>query len=228
MKKAIILLSGGLDSATTLYVALDRGHKCHCLIFDYNQRHRKEIMQAKKIARRTGCDYKVIKISFPWRGSSLLDRRMQIPTDRDIEKMPQQIPSTYVPFRNTIFISIAVGWAEVVGAETIFIGANSVDYSGYPDCRPEYFELYNTLLKQGTKSNIEGKPIKIETPFITKKKSEIIKIGTRLMAPYELTWSCYNGGKKPCLRCDSCLLRKQGFEEAGLQDPYMEVYYART
>ena len=227
MKKAIVLLSGGLDSVTTLYVALDRGYKCHCLIFDYNQRHKKEIMQAKKIAKKAHCDYQIIKISFPWGGSSLLDKEAEIPTDRNVEEETKQIPSTYVPSRNTIFISIAAGWAETIGADTIFLGANSVDYSGYPDCRPLYFDSYNTLLKEGTKSGVEGRPIKVDAPLIDKKKSEIIKIGTRLMAPYELTWSCYKGEKKPCLKCDSCLLRKKGFEEAGLQDPLMEVCYGR-
>lgn len=228
MKDAIVLLSGGLDSTTTLYTALDRGYKCHCLIFDYNQRHRKEILRAKKIAKRAGCDYKVIKLSFPWQGSSLLDKNAKLPSARSIDDMPKEIPSTYVPLRNTIFISIASGWAEAIGADSIFIGANAIDFSGYPDCRPAYFELFNKLLKQGTKSGIEGAPIKIEAPLIDKRKSEIIKIGANLKVPYKLTWSCYEGGEKPCLKCDSCLLRKKGFDEAGLKDPLVEMQYAKT
>ena len=223
MKEAIVLLSGGIDSTTTLYIALDRGYRCHCLIFDYNQRHRKEILQAKKIAKKARCDYKVIKLSLPWQGSSLLDKDAKLPSGRSTEEMAKDIPSTYVPSRNTIFLSIASGWAEAIVADTVFIGANAVDFSGYPDCRPAYFKPFNELLKEGTRIGVEGKPIRIETPLIDKKKGEVIKIGTKLMAPYELTWSCYEGKKKPCLKCDSCLLRKKGFEDAGLKDPLTEI-----
>lgn len=228
MKKAVVLLSGGLDSTTTLYLAIDMGYKCRCIIFDYNQRHKKEILQAQKIAKKAGCDYEIVKLSFPWRGSSLLDNGIQMPLDRDINDMTKGIPSTYVPLRNTIFISITAGWAEAIGADSIFIGANAIDFSGYPDCRAEYFELFNKLLEGGTKSGVEGKPIKIEAPLIDKSKGEIIKIGARLMAPLDLTWSCYAGGKRPCMRCDSCLLRKKGFDEADLKDPLLETLYART
>ena len=225
MKEAIVLLSGGLDSTTTLYMALDQGYKCNCLIFDYNQRHKKEILQAKKIARKSRSPYKIIKISFPWKGSSLLDKDMRLPSGGNVSEKANDIPSTYVPSRNTIFLSIAASWAEAIGVDIIFIGANAVDFSGYPDCRREYFELFNKILKEGTKAGVGGKPIRIETPLIDKKKSEIIRIGTRLMAPYELTWSCYEGGGKPCLKCDSCLLRKKGFREAKLEDPLTEVYH---
>ena len=228
MKQAIVLLSGGVDSTTSLYIALDRGYRCYCLVFDYDQRHRKEIFQAEKIAKKTGCDYKIIKLSLPPQGSSLLDKRTKIPTARNVDDMSKDIPSTYVPARNTIFISVAAGWAEAIGAEVIFIGANAIDYSGYPDCRPEYFEQFNRILQHGTKSGAEGRSIKVEAPLIDKKKSEIIKIGMHLMVPYELTWSCYEGGKKPCLKCDSCILRKKGFDEAGLKDPLVEVDYARA
>ncbi|MBL7072054.1 MAG: 7-cyano-7-deazaguanine synthase QueC [Candidatus Omnitrophica bacterium] len=219
MKKAIVLLSGGLDSATTLYVALDRGYKCYCLIFDYGQRHKKEVLKAEEIARLADCDYETIKLSLPWRGSSLLDENMEIPSERDASEMAKGIPSTYVPARNTIFISLAAGWSEAIGADSIFIGANAVDYSGYPDCRGEYFEEFNRLLKTGTRSGSQGKAIKIEAPLIDKEKSEIIRMGNKLAVPYELTWSCYEGGEKPCARCDSCVLRKKGFDEAGLEDP---------
>ncbi len=225
MKIAIVLLSGGLDSTTTLHIALDKGYDCRCLIFDYNQRHRKEILQAKKIAKKAHCDYKVIKLSLPWQGSALLDKNTKLPSDRDVDEMAKKIPSTYVPARNTIFLGIAAGWAEVLVADAVFIGATAVDFSGYPDCRPEYFEMFNKLLEKGTRIGTEGKPIRIEAPLVDKKKSEIIKIGTGLMAPYDLTWSCYTGGKEPCRRCDSCILRKKGFDEAGLKDPLMEICY---
>ena len=155
---------------------------------------------------------------FPRYGSSLLDKS-KLPMGRNIEDMPKDIPSTYVPARNIIFLSIASGWAEASGVESIFIGANALDFSGYPDCRPKFFELFNKLLQEGTKRGTEGRPVKIKTPLIDKKKSEIIKIGIGLKVPYGLTWSCYNGGKKPCLKCDACLLRKKGFEEAGAIDP---------
>jgi 7-cyano-7-deazaguanine synthase len=228
MKKTIVLLSGGLDSAVTLYIARDRGYECNCLIFDYNQRHCKEVLQAEKIAKKAGCGYKVIKLDFPWQGSSLLNKSEILPVDRNIEEMAKEIPSTYVPSRNTIFISIAAGWAEAIGADAIFIGANAADFSGYPDCRGKYFGLFNELLQKGTKSGAEGAPIKIETPLIDKRKSEIVKIGAGLMVPFELTWSCYEGGEKPCLRCDSCRLRNKGFDEAGLRDPLVEGQYAGT
>ena len=228
MKKAVVLLSGGLDSATTLFIAREEGYECHCLVFDYNQRHRKEILEAQKIAKKTRCDYKIVKLSFPWRGSALLDKNADLPLVRNAGDMAGDIPSTYVPSRNTIFLSIAAGWAETLRADSIFIGANAVDFSGYPDCKPDYFELFNKLLLTGTKAGAENRPIQIKTPLIDKKKSEIIKIGTKLMVPYECTWSCYKGESLPCLKCDSCILRKKGFDEAGLKDPLMEIYYGRT
>ena len=154
MKKAVVLLSGGLDSATTLYIALDRGCECHCLTFDYGQRHGKEILQAGEIAGKARCDHKIIKIAFPWRGSALLDKNAELPSGRPVGEMAKAIPATYVPARNTIFVSIAAAWAEILGAGAIFIGANAVDFSGYPDCRPEYFKLFERLLEKGTKSGI--------------------------------------------------------------------------
>ncbi|MDD5680464.1 MAG: 7-cyano-7-deazaguanine synthase QueC [Candidatus Omnitrophica bacterium] len=218
MKKAIVLLSGGLDSATTLYAALDMGYNCRCLIFDYGQRHKKEIKHAAKIAKSAGCDYKIIKLPFSWHGSRLLDKKGRLPK-RSIENIGKGIPPTYVPSRNTVFLSVAASMAEATGADAIFIGANAVDYSGYPDCRPEYFKIFETLLKKGTKRGVDGRYIKIMTPLISKTKAEIIKIGNRLKVPYHLTWSCYAGGKIACMECDSCLLRKKGFDEAGIKDP---------
>lgn len=211
MKKAVILLSGGLDSATTLYFAKAKGFKTYALIFDYGQRHRKEIIHAQKIAGMSGSDYQVVKISLPWQGSALLDKKIRLPQHRTM--ISQEIPSTYVPARNIIFLSFAASYAEVMGAQAIFIGANAIDYSGYPDCRPEFFQAYQKVMQRGMKAGVEGKTIKILTPLLYKTKAEIIQLGLKLKVPYHLTWSCYQGGKKPCGKCDSCLLREKGFEE---------------
>ena len=217
MKRAVVLLSGGLDSATTLYYAKRKGFKVYGLIFDYGQRHRKEIHQAKKIAGAAGCEYRLVKITFPWRGSSLLDKSMDLPRNRDLNR--EEIPSTYVPARNIIFLSYAASFAEAIGAQVIFIGANSVDYSGYPDCRPEFYSAFRKALAVGQKSGVEGKVIKIETPLVKKTKAEIIKLGLTLRVPFHLTWSCYAGGPRPCGVCDSCRLRRRGFEAVGAIDP---------
>lgn len=218
MKKAIVLLSGGLDSATALYWAIDKGYKADCLIFDYGQRHKKEIAQAVKIAKSAGCNYEIIKLPFSWGGSRLLGKKARL-LKRGIKNIGKGIPPTYVPARNTVFLSVAASMAEATGADAIFIGANAVDYSGYPDCRPGYFKAFKALLKEGTKRGVCGKRIKIITPLIGKTKAGIIKIGSRLEVPYHLTWSCYAGGKAACMECDSCRLRKKGFDEAGIKDP---------
>ncbi len=218
-KRAVVLLSGGLDSTTTLFYAKRKGFKAYCLIFDYGQRHRKEIYHAIKIARFSRSEFKVVKISLPWRGSALLDKKIPLPKNRKI--IPQEIPVTYVPARNIIFLSHAASYAEVVGAKVIFIGANAIDYSGYPDCRPEFYEAFCRALAKGLKTGVDGKAIKIYTPLIRKTKAQIIKLGLKLKAPYSLTWSCYQGGPKPCGQCDSCLLRQKGFAEAKAQDPLL-------
>lgn len=210
MERAVVLLSGGLDSATTLYLAKKRGFHCSCLSFDYGQRHKRELDSAKKIAKAAGCTYQMLKIKLPWGGSSLLDSKTDIPT------RGRGIPNTYVPARNIIFLSFALSFAEAIGARAIFIGANALDFSGYPDCRPEFYRAFNKVIVTGTK---KGKAIKIETPLINKSKAEIIKLASCLGVPYELTWSCYRGGKSPCGRCDSCYFRAKGFQEAGLADP---------
>lgn len=211
-KKAVVLLSGGLDSTTTLYIARRQGYNITCLIFDYGQRHEREIEAAKRIA---GGPYKIIRFKLPWGGSSLLDRKMKIPRGRSLRDIQSGIPSTYVPARNTLFLAFAISCAEAIGAEKIFIGANCLDFSGYPDCRPDYFKAYEKLISQGTKVG----RIKIEAPLLKKTKAEIIRIGTSIGVPYNLTWSCYMGGKRPCGECDSCVLRAKGFGEAGIPDP---------
>ena len=236
-KRAVVLLSGGLDSATTLYFAKAKGFQCHCLIFDYHQRHKKELESAKRIAKAAGCGQRIIKISLPWKGSSLLDKKLKIP---EFSKPVRQwfgsqysqshnstnsitssnsIPSTYVPGRNIIFLSFALSCAEAIGAGNIFIGANAIDYSGYPDCRPEFYRAFIRAVNLGTKAGVEGQGFNILTPLIKMTKAGIIKLGMRLKVPYDLTWSCYQGGKRPCGRCDSCLFRAKGFQEAGVKDP---------
>ncbi len=217
-RKAVVLLSGGLDSTTVLYYAKTKGYDCRCLIFDYGQRHRREIESAKKAAKACGVVYEIIKINLPWKGSALLDANIPLPKCR--RRTEKGIPTTYVPARNTIFLSFAVSYAEAIGARAVFIGANSIDFSGYPDCRPEYYRVFNELIARGTKA---GADIKIFTPFIKKTKAQIIKMGAKLKVPYEYTWSCYSGGRRPCLECDSCILRAKGFREAGSNDPLLKI-----
>lgn len=222
-KKAIVLLSGGLDSATTLYIAKRQGYKVTCLIFDYGQRHRKELKSAKAIAKKAGAGYQLIKLSLPLRGSSLLDRKIALPKVSPILsqglKKRKNIPSTYVPSRNLIFLSVACAFAETIGAQAIFIGANAIDYSGYPDCRPEFYRSFRKVIACGTKLGVQGRAIKILTPLIAKSKKEIIRLGMKLGVPYQLTWSCYRGTNIPCGVCESCFLRTKGFKAAGLRDP---------
>lgn len=213
MNKAVVLLSGGLDSATTLYLARKHGYKCSCLIFDYGQRHRREIDAAKKIAQVANCKWQVIKIALPWKGSSLLDTKIKI------ARSARAIPDTYVPGRNIIFLSFALSYAEAIKAKAIFIGANAVDFSGYPDCRPEFYRVFNRVIATGTKAGIQKKGIKVKTPLIRKTKAEIIRLGNRLGIPFEFTWSCYKGERRPCGICDSCYFRAKGFKEAGIKDP---------
>jgi 7-cyano-7-deazaguanine synthase len=221
---AVVLLSGGLDSATALFVARCRGFKTACLIFDYGQRHRREIGAAKALARCAKSPFFVVKIKLPWKGSALLDRSKHIPTAKSqAPRADNLIPSTYVPGRNTIFLSYALSYAEASGAAAIFIGANAVDYSGYPDCRPQYLKAFAEVSRQGTRRGIQGRPVRIEAPLIRLSKGAIIRLGMKLGVPYALSWSCYKGGEKPCGVCDSCRWRAKGFKEAGLKDPALKI-----
>jgi 7-cyano-7-deazaguanine synthase len=217
-RRAICLLSGGLDSATTLYLAKKQGFKARGLIFDYGQRHKKEILSARRICRAAKIPYEILKIRLPWKGSSLLDFGLALPREK---KSCRGIPSTYVPARNTIFLSFALSYAEAIGAADIFIGANALDYSGYPDCRPAYFRAFHALAQLATRRGIEHQKIRIRTPLVHLKKSEIIRLGMKLRVPYQMTWSCYEGKKIACGACDSCVLRAKGFKEAGVRDPLL-------
>lgn len=211
LKQAVALLSGGLDSATVLYLAKAEGYLCRCLIFDYGQLHRKEINCAVNIAKASGSSYRILKIDFPWKGSALLDKRIKVP-----KKITQAVPATYVPARNIIFLSYALSFAETIKARAIFIGAHAQDYSGYPDCRPEFFKAFAKAAKAGT---LGGSMIKISAPLLKMDKSRIISLGQKLGVPFNLTWSCYRGAKLPCGECDSCHYRAKGFKEADLVDP---------
>ena len=219
---AVCLLSGGLDSTTALYAAIHEGYHPLALTIDYGQLHKREIDSARKIAKRLNLEHEIISIHLPWGGSSLIDSKISIPENRNVTDASKEIPNTYVPARNTIFLSLAASMAEANQASAIFIGANALDYSGYPDCRPEYLHKFEQLIKHGTKQGVEGKTLKIKAPLVHLKKSEIIKLAAQLGAPLELTWSCYKGGEAPCQVCDSCQLRSKGFEEAGMKDPYVQ------
>lgn len=210
--KAIVLLSGGVDSSTLLYWA-KRKYQCVALTFDYGQKHKKEIASAKKIAQTAQCPWMHIPLKFPHLRSSLTSHALHIPDGRKNYDQKKSIPSTYVPGRNTFFLSYALSIAESDGINFIFIGANAVDFSGYPDCRPDYIRAFENVARLGTKAGREGNPIRVQAPLINKTKAEIIRLGLRLGVPYGLTWSCYRGGKKPCGRCEACIIRERGFKE---------------
>ena len=217
-RRAVVLLSGGLDSAVTLFWAKKKLYDCHCLAFDYGQRHTKELRSAKRLAARVGTALTIVKLRLPWKGSSLVDRREKLPSGRSLASIRSGIPSTYVPGRNTIFISIAASFAEAIRARAIFIGAHIEDSSGYPDCRPAYLAAFNAVIKKGTKLGIEKK-LGLEFPLVKMTKSRIIRLGASLGVPFGYTWSCYRGARRPCGTCDSCILRAKGFREARIEDP---------
>jgi len=225
MKKAVVLLSGGLDSATTLAIATHGGHACYALSFAYGQRHNRELDSAKRVAAALGArKHLILNLDLRLIGGSALTGGLPIPKGRSLEEIGRGIPITYVPARNTIFLAHALGWAEVLGAEDLFFGANVYDFSGYPDCRPEYIEAFERLAGLATKAGVEGKSrFKIHTPLIRMTKAEIIRTGYALGVDFALTWSCYEPAPdgRACGLCDSCLLRKKGFVEAGLTDPLL-------
>jgi 7-cyano-7-deazaguanine synthase len=221
MGRAVCLLSGGLDSATCLALARREGYDCYALSFDYGQRHRVELEAAARVAQALGAARHVVRIDLRQIGHSALTDDVAVPKGRSAQEMSQGIPVTYVPARNTIFLSIALAWAEVLEAPDIFIGVNALDYSGYPDCRPEYIEAFERMANLATKAGVEGRlRVRIHTPLIRLSKAEIVKLGRELGLAFGLTHSCYDpdAAGRPCGQCDSCLLRRKGFEEAGIAD----------
>lgn len=220
MTRSIALLSGGLDSTVTLASAIKAGDDVTALSFRYGQRHHKELESAQKVAEHYRIEHVIVDLDLSsFTSSALTSEDVEVPERKDVSEIGDDIPVTYVPARNIIFLSIAAGLAETIGANRIYIGANALDYSGYPDCRPEFFQAFENVLAVGTKRGVEGEPVKVVTPILRLTKAEIIRLGTELDAPLELTWSCYKGGAKACGRCDSCLLRLKGFREAGMVDP---------
>jgi 7-cyano-7-deazaguanine synthase len=221
--KAVCLLSGGLDSATCLAYARREGYDCYALSFDYGQRHRVELAAAARVARELGAaEHLTVQIDLRGFGGSALTAPIDVPKNRTDGEMGQGIPITYVPGRNTVFLAFALAWAEVLESSDIFIGVNAVDYSGYPDCRPEYIAAFETMANLATRAGVEGRTrIQIRAPLIQLSKSAIIRLGACLGVDYSLTRSCYDPapGGDPCGACDSCLLRRKGFAEAGLADP---------
>jgi len=227
MKRAVVLLSGGIDSATTLAIALTEGYQAYALSFDYGQRHQIEMQAACHVANALGAkEHRVAKIDMRVFGGSALTDDLAVPKQRSKIQIAQGIPVTYVPARNTIFLAYALAWAEVIPANDIFIGVNAIDYSGYPDCRPEFVEAFETLANLGTKAGVEGRRFQIHTPLIKFSKADIVRKSVELGVDLSFTHSCYDPSPEglACGECDSCLLRLKGFREAGIQDP---IRYAK-
>jgi 7-cyano-7-deazaguanine synthase len=222
-KKAVVLLSGGLDSATVLAIARSKGYDAYALSFRYGQRHVWELEAAARVAKQGGArEHRIAQIDLRVFGGSALTDDIAVPKGRDVEQMGHGIPVTYVPARNTIFLSFALAWAEVLGSSDVFIGVNALDYSGYPDCRPEFIAAYETMANLATKAGVEGKQhLKIHAPLMQWSKARIIEEGLKLGVNYGLTSSCYDPAPdgKPCGQCDSCQLRQKGFHENGISDP---------
>ncbi len=228
MKRAVILLSGGIDSATTLAIAIAEGYEAYALSFDYGQRHQIETQAARRVANLLDArEHRVGKIDLRIFGGSALTDDLDVPKQRSEEEIAHGIPVTYVPARNTIFLAYALAWAEVIQADDIFLGVNAIDYSGYPDCRPEFIEAFERLANLGTKAGVEGRRFQIHTPLIKFSKAEIIRKAVELGVDLSLTHSCYDPTQEglACGECDSCLLRLKGFREAGMTDP---IRYAKN
>lgn len=220
--KAVVLLSGGLDSATCLAIAKSEGFEPVCLTVSYGQRHSIELEQARRVAESGGaCDFKLVTVDLRSIGGSALTADLPIPKDRDDQSRSRGIPLTYVPARNTIFLALALGLAEVVGSTDLFIGVNAVDYSGYPDCRPEFIRAFEAMANLATRAGVEGARFRVHAPLAGLSKAEIITRGTALGVNYALTHSCYDPDPlaRACGRCDSCLIRRHGFQQAGIPDP---------
>lgn len=216
----IVLLSGGLDSATALYWAKSRGRRCGALAFDYGQRHGRELRAAAAVARAARAPFRLVRFALPWGGSTLLGRKGRVPVHAPAAIGKGPIPSTYVPARNTVFLAFALSWADAAGASSVVIGANALDYSGYPDCRPAYFDAVRAVARRGTRLGAErGRAPRVEAPLLRLGKADVVRLGLRLGVPFGKTWSCYAGGARPCGRCDSCVLRARGFAQAGAEDP---------
>jgi 7-cyano-7-deazaguanine synthase len=223
--RAVVLLSGGLDSATALAIAREQGYERYALSFRYGQRHDVELDAAARVAKAIGVErHAVLDIDLAAFGGSALTGDIDVPHDRDVDDLGDDIPVTYVPARNTVFLSLALAWAETLDAEAIVLGVNALDYSGYPDCRPEYLDAFQRMAALATKAGVEGKPVRIEAPLLHLSKAEIIERGRSLGVDYALTHSCYDpgAGGRACGTCDSCLLRARGFEQLGLVDPAIE------
>lgn len=220
--KAVVLLSGGMDSATCLALARKEGREVFTLTFSYRQRHRVEVEAAGALARHFEVperNRRVVELGSAFGGSALTDPDLEVPLDRPAEEISRLIPPTYVPARNLVFLSLAGSWAEEVGAREVWMGANARDFSGYPDCRPEFLRAFEEALRLGTRTGVSGEPIRLRTPLLYLSKGEIVRLGRELGVPFELTHTCYLGRRPPCGRCDACRLRAKGFEEAGLEDP---------
>jgi 7-cyano-7-deazaguanine synthase len=222
MKGAVVLLSGGIDSTTTLAIAIAQGYEAYALSFDYGQRHKIEVEASRRVANSLGAkEHRVAKIDMRIFGGSALTDDRDVPKKRSETEIADGIPVTYVPARNTIFLAYALAWAEIIPAADIFIGVNAIDYSGYPDCRPEFIEAFETLANLGTKAGVEGTRFRIHAPLIRFSKSEIIRKAAEINVDLSLTHSCYDPSPEglACGECDSCLLRLKGFREAGIKDP---------
>ena len=221
VNRAVVLLSGGLDSGVTLALAKEDGNDIYALTFDYGQKHAKEVESAKKLAEfYKAKKHLILRIPLGEVAESALTTEDEsVPEERSVEEMTLTIPSTYVPGRNIVLLSYALSWAETVGADSIYIGAHTQDYSGYPDCRPEFLKAFQNAAKLGTRTGVEGREIDLRYPIIEMTKAQIVAKGSELGVPFELTWSCYKGGEKACGKCDSCQFRLRGFKEAGLEDP---------